>query len=119
MDPSPVLRRRDLSAIKALIGAEHRTSVYAGEFLRSTTEWTHASPHCSGCSQPLSTINRGCSVGGIVAVNINIAKYCKFGQGPKGQYQSAMTIRPTWRQWIPNCLLKPGNGWGQATMPLD
>jgi hypothetical protein len=22
-------------------------------------------------------------------------------------------------QWMPNCLVKPGNGWGQATMPLD
>jgi hypothetical protein len=48
-------------------------------------------PHCSGCSQPLlTTINRSCSLAGIVAVNINIAKYCKFGQGTEGQYQSAI-----------------------------
>jgi len=77
-----VLRRRalgcDLSAIDALVGAEHQRSAGADELQRSTTEWAHSKLQKVDSPLPLAAPATDCgsSVDGTVAVNTESYKIC-------------------------------------------
>jgi len=54
-----MLGRRDLLAIKALVGTEHRMSAYADKLQHSTTEWAHTRlPKHATASRPCRSYNQ-------------------------------------------------------------